>query len=114
MDPDPVTFFKFKKQGIIELLGPILFQKPIFVMALPSNVKGGAVCDNKISWIGGHEKMSKQRSGQIQRTNKMKNFSMGRLKENKYRTNLGRFRPVFGPPSGKAPAGEENYLCCQL
>lgn len=36
---DAVFFFIFQEQVIIELLGPVPLEEPIFVVALPSHVK---------------------------------------------------------------------------
>src|SRR4030095_2538912 len=40
MNSDPVAFLKFEKQRVIEPLGPIFLKQPVFVVALPGDVKG--------------------------------------------------------------------------
>jgi hypothetical protein len=45
----PVAVFVFQKQVVIKLFGPIGFKKPIAVVALPRDMKGGTILDDGIT-----------------------------------------------------------------
>ena len=63
IDFDFVTVFIFDQKIIIDFLGPIGFEEPVFVVALPGNVEGGGVVDDEIAGLGRHDKkLSKEQA----------------------------------------------------
>ena len=51
VDFDFVTVFIFDQKIIIDFLGPIGFEEPVFVVALPSNVEGRMVFNDCIAGL---------------------------------------------------------------
>jgi hypothetical protein len=67
VNPDAITVFIFKKKVVIKLFGPIGFQEPVVVVALPGDVKGGVVFKDGVTRETGHGIRSRQRRCQSEK-----------------------------------------------
>jgi len=49
-----ILIFIFEEEVVVELFGPIGFEEPRAVVALPGDVKGGAIPDDGVAGEVGH------------------------------------------------------------